>query len=121
MGRFNDFQQIVFCRHIIVEIQKVIRAVSITHTHTHITLPIIQMGLRTKRRRPQKPIYFERHPADHSLIMYSTPKNTTRHISWNKPNKYLVYYYYKVFIFQYFVFIQYRHIIKTLLVELAYR
>lgn len=41
----------------------------------------MQMGFRIKRKRPQNPMYFERHPADHNRIMYSTPKNTTKHIS----------------------------------------
>lgn len=39
------------------------------------------MGFRMKRKRPQNPMYFDRHPADHNRIMYSTPKNTTKHIS----------------------------------------
>lgn len=39
------------------------------------------MGLRMKRNRPQKPIYFDRQPADQSRTRYSTPKNTTRQIS----------------------------------------
>lgn len=43
--------------------------------------PIMHMGFRTNRKRPQKPMYFERQPADQSLTMYSTPKNTTKHIS----------------------------------------
>lgn len=37
-----------------------------------------------KRKRPQKPIYFDRQPADHNLTIYSTPKNTTKHISIQK-------------------------------------
>lgn len=41
----------------------------------------MQMGFRMKRKRPQNPMYFDRHPADHNRIMYSTPKNTTKHIS----------------------------------------
>lgn len=32
-------------------------------------------------KRPQNPIYFDLQPADQSLIIYSTPKNTTKHIS----------------------------------------
>lgn len=41
----------------------------------------MQIGFRTKRIRPQHPMYFDLHPALHSLTKYSTPKNTTRHIS----------------------------------------
>lgn len=47
-------------------------------------LPIIQMGFLTKRSLPQKPIYFDRQPADHSRMTYSTPKKTTRQISIQK-------------------------------------
>lgn len=44
-------------------------------------LPIIQIGFLTNLSRPQNPMYFDRHPADHSRMMYSTPKKTTKHIS----------------------------------------
>lgn len=36
------------------------------------------------RKRPQKPMYLDRQPADHRRMMYSTPKNTTRQISIQK-------------------------------------
>lgn len=42
------------------------------------------MGFLMKRSLPQKPIYFDRHPADQSLMMYSTPKKTTRQVSIQK-------------------------------------
>lgn len=47
-------------------------------------LPIIQMGFLMKRSLPQKPIYFDRQPADHNRMTYSTPKKTTRQISIQK-------------------------------------
>lgn len=47
-------------------------------------LPIIQMGFLTNLILPQNPIYFDRHPADQRRIQYSTPKNTTKHISIQK-------------------------------------
>lgn len=43
--------------------------------------PMIQMGFRMKRNRPQKPMYLDRQPADHRRTRYSTPKNTTKQIS----------------------------------------
>lgn len=43
--------------------------------------PIIHIGFRINLNRPQNPIYFDRHPADQRRTTYSTPKNTTRHIS----------------------------------------
>jgi hypothetical protein len=46
--------------------------------------PIIQMGFLMKRNRPQKPMYFDRQPADHSRMTYSTPKKTTKQISIQK-------------------------------------
>lgn len=46
--------------------------------------PIIQMGFRINRSRPQKPMYLDRHPADHRRTRYSTPKNTTKQISIQK-------------------------------------
>lgn len=50
----------------------------------YVELPMMQMGLRMKRRRPQNPIYFDLQPADHNLTKYSAPKKTTKHISCNK-------------------------------------
>lgn len=47
-------------------------------------LPIIHIGFLINLNLPQNPIYFERHPADHNRIIYSTPKNTTKHISIQK-------------------------------------
>lgn len=44
--------------------------------------PMIQIGFRMNRSRPQQPMYFDLQPALHSRTRYSTPKNTTRHISW---------------------------------------
>ena len=44
-------------------------------------LPITQIGFRMNLSLPQKPMYFDLQPADHSLILYSRPKNVTRHIS----------------------------------------
>lgn len=49
-----------------------------------IDLPIIQIGFLINLNLPQNPIYFERHPADHNRIIYSTPKNTTKQISIQK-------------------------------------
>lgn len=46
--------------------------------------PIIQMGFRMNRNRPQTPMYLERQPADHKRTRYSTPKNTTKQISIQK-------------------------------------
>lgn len=46
-----------------------------------IDLPIIDIGFLANLRRPQKPMYLLRHPADHIRIKYSTPKNTTRTVS----------------------------------------
>lgn len=46
--------------------------------------PIIQIGFLINLNLPQNPIYFERHPADHNRIIYSTPKNTTKQISIQK-------------------------------------
>ena len=34
-----------------------------------------------KRSRPRTPMYLDLQPADHSLTIYSTPKNATRQIS----------------------------------------
>jgi hypothetical protein len=47
-------------------------------------LPIMHIGFRMNRSRPQKPIYLDRQPADQSRIMYSTPKKTTKQISIQK-------------------------------------
>ena len=44
-------------------------------------LPITQIGFRMNLSLPQKPMYFDLQPADHSLMLYSRPKNVTRHIS----------------------------------------
>ena len=44
-------------------------------------LPIIEIGLRAKRNLPLIPMYLLLHPADHSRIKYSKPKNTTNTIS----------------------------------------
>lgn len=44
-------------------------------------LPIIHIGFLINLNLPQKPIYFERHPADHNLTKYSIPKNKTKQIS----------------------------------------
>lgn len=44
--------------------------------------PMIQIGFRMNRSRPQQPMYFDLQPALHRRTMYSTPKKTTRHISW---------------------------------------
>lgn len=52
--------------------------------------PMMQMGLRMKRSRPQKPMYLDRQPADHRRTRYSTPKNTTRHISCNRSTDFLL-------------------------------
>ena len=46
--------------------------------------PIIDMGFLAKRSRPQMPTYLLRQPADHRRTKYSTPKNTTRTISWQR-------------------------------------
>lgn len=50
----------------------------------NVSLPIIQMGFLMNLSRPQNPIYFDRHPADHKRTRYSAPKKTTKHISWKK-------------------------------------
>ena len=47
-------------------------------------LPIIDIGLRANFILPCMPMYLLRHPADHKRIAYSSPKNTTRTISWKK-------------------------------------
>ena len=49
-------------------------------------LPMIEIGLRAKRNLPLIPMYLLLHPADHSLIKYSKPKNTTNTISWKYKN-----------------------------------
>lgn len=43
--------------------------------------PMMEMGFRAKRSRPQMPTYLLRQPADQSRTTYSVPKNTTRTIS----------------------------------------
>ena len=43
--------------------------------------PMMEMGFRAKRSRPQMPTYLLRQPADQRRTTYSVPKNTTRTIS----------------------------------------
>lgn len=55
-----------------------------TYFMKKVSLPIIQIGFLMNLSRPQKPMYFDRQPADQSRTKYSAPKNTTKHISCNK-------------------------------------
>lgn len=43
--------------------------------------PMMEMGFRAKRRRPQTPTYLLRQPADQRRTTYSVPKKTTSTIS----------------------------------------
>lgn len=43
--------------------------------------PMMEIGFRAKRSRPQMPTYLLRQPADQRRTAYSVPKNTTRTIS----------------------------------------
>lgn len=43
--------------------------------------PMMEMGFRAKRSRPQTPTYLLRQPADQRRTTYSVPKNTTSTIS----------------------------------------
>lgn len=43
---------------------------------------MIHIGFLMNRILPKKPMYLERQPAAHILTAYSTPKNTTKQISW---------------------------------------
>ena len=45
------------------------------------SIPIRQIGFLMNLKRPQSPMYLERHPALHTLRQYSIPKNTTRNTS----------------------------------------
>jgi len=46
--------------------------------------PMMEIGFVANRIRPRRPIYLLLHPADQRRITYSTPKKTTRTISWNR-------------------------------------
>lgn len=44
---------------------------------------MIDIGFLANLNLPLTPIYLLLHPADHSLTKYSTPKKTTKNISYN--------------------------------------
>ena len=54
------------------------------HVYSPYFLPIIQIGFLIKRSLPQKPMYFDRHPADQRRMTYSQPKKVTKQISIQK-------------------------------------
>lgn len=49
-----------------------------------INSPITEMGFLANNNLPRTLWYLLRHPADHSLITYSKPKNNTNTISWKE-------------------------------------